>query len=74
MNYRRAISPGGTLFFTVVTFNRKPIFSSPKAVFILKQAFRYTMIKMPFVIDACVIMPDHLHFPIWRKSLELGVP
>ena len=31
-NYRRALVSGGWYFFTVVTFNRKPIFTNGAAV------------------------------------------
>lgn len=64
MQYRRVFAPGGTFFFTVVTYQRRHIFSSPQAVECLRQAFRYTIQRMPFTIVASVILPDHLHF-IW---------
>lgn len=64
MNYRRVFIPGGTYFFTVVTHLRKPIFSSPESIDLLRDAFRYTLKRHPFTIVACVILPDHLHF-IW---------
>ncbi len=64
MDYRRVYVPGGTYFFTVVTYNRRPIFSTQDAVEKLREAFRYTMERFPFIIVACVILPDHLHF-IW---------
>ncbi len=64
MDYRRVYVPGGTYFFTVVTDNRRPIFSTPDAVEKLREAFRYTMDRFPFIIVACVILPDHIHF-IW---------
>ncbi|MGB3312270.1 MAG: hypothetical protein WA939_24355 [Nodosilinea sp.] len=28
-NYRRAYTPGGATFLTLVTFNRRPIFAEP---------------------------------------------
>jgi putative transposase len=64
MQYRRAFAPGGTFFFTVVTYQRCPIFSTPQAVEYLRQALRYTLQRMPFTFVASVILPDHLHF-IW---------
>ena len=64
MEYRRAYIPGGTYFFTVVTYQRRPIFSSPDAVDTLRNAFQYTLARMPFTIVASVILPEHLHF-IW---------
>ncbi len=64
MDYRRVYVPGGTYFFTVVTYNRRPILSTPEAVEKLRKAFRYTMDRFPFAIVASVILPDHMHF-IW---------
>ena len=64
MNYRRVYIPGGTYFFTVVTYQRRPILSSPARVEQLRSAFRYTIERMPFTIVASAILPDHMHF-IW---------
>ncbi len=64
MQYRRAIAPGGTLFFTVVTDRRRPILASAEAVDALREAFRSVRRSRPFEIDAIVVMPDHLHC-IW---------
>lgn len=64
MHYRRAIVPGGTFFFTLVTYRRRPILASDEAVGALRDAFRYVRQSRPFDIDAIVVMPDHLHC-IW---------
>jgi putative transposase len=64
MEYRRAKISGGTYFFTVVTYSRKSIFINPLNVTLLRDAFRYVMEKLPFKIDAFVLLPDHLHC-IW---------
>jgi putative transposase len=64
MEYRRLFIPGGTYFFTLVSFNRCSIFSTPEAVEKLRNAFRYTLERHPFTIVASVILPDHMHF-IW---------
>lgn len=64
MQYRRVYIPGGTYFFTVVTYNRYPIFKSAKAVNLLRESFSYTMKRFAFTVVASVILPDHLHF-IW---------
>ena len=63
-NYRRAYLPGGIYFFTVVTFNRVPIFTDEDRVEALRQALRKVMATRPFEIDAMVILPEHLHC-IW---------
>ena len=38
-DYRRAWSPGGTYFFTLVTHQRRPILIEPHARQLLRQAF-----------------------------------
>lgn len=65
MHYRRALEKGGCYFFTLVTHERKPIFSHPDAVFLLRQAFKKVKRNYPFDIEAAVILPDHLHC-IWK--------
>jgi putative transposase len=64
MQYRRARTKGGTYFFTVVTFKRKPILTGPENIEILRNAFRHVMGNHSFSIDAFVLLPDHLHC-IW---------
>jgi len=67
--YRRANIPGGTYFFTVVTYRRQRIFSLPAARAILREAIQEVRISHPFVIDAWVLLPDHLHC-IWTLPPE----
>jgi putative transposase len=64
MKYRRARAKGGTYFFTVVTHRRRRFLCEPENVFHLRESFRYVMERHPFVIDAIVLLPDHLH-AIW---------
>lgn len=64
MQYRRAFTPGATLFFTVVTHNRRPLLQSEDAVGTLRAAFRTVRSSRPFLIDAMVVLPDHVHC-IW---------
>ncbi len=61
MKYRRSKQPGGSYFFTVVTYRRQPLFSLPENTDRLKAAFKREIEKYPFTIDAIVILPDHLH-------------
>ena len=61
MHYRRAFTPGGTFFFTLVTQARQPVFASAEAVDSLRNAFRVVRASRSFRIDAMVVMPDHLH-------------
>src|SRR4030043_1166609 len=69
MEYRRVYINGGTYFFTLVTYNRRPIFSSQKSIDFLNDAFQYTASRMPFEVVANVILPDHVHF-IWTLPVE----
>lgn len=64
MHYRRAFIPGATYFFTVVTEQCQPLFTSASAVDTLRNALRVVHATRPFQIDAMVVMPDHLHC-IW---------
>jgi putative transposase len=64
MQYRRVLVPGGTHFFTVVTYQRRPLLESPESVENLRSAFRKIITTHPFTIVASVILPDHMHF-IW---------
>jgi len=68
-NYRRLYVPGGTYFFTVVTYRRRPIFDDPVRVDVLRDAFRYTRRRRPFRVVAVVVLPDHLHC-IWVLPKE----
>ena len=63
-NYRRDQTPGGTWFFTVVAFQRRPIFCDEQFRKSLRHSIQKTRQKHPFVIHAWVLLPDHLHC-IW---------
>jgi len=63
--YRRVYIPGGSYFFTVVTYRRRPVFSESCNVAVLRAAFKQVMAAKPFEIDAIVVLPDHLHC-LWR--------
>ena len=65
MKYRRAKAPGSTFFFTVVTFNRRKIFTDEQTVALLRQAIEAVQAGRPFKIEAAVILPDHVHM-LWR--------
>jgi len=60
MRYRRVTIPGATYFFTVNLYNRKSNLLI-KEVDLLRTIFRRIGHLHPFVIDAIVILPDHLH-------------
>ena len=63
MRYRRCLE-GNCYFFTVVTFNRRPLFADTNLVDRLRMAFGHVRQKAPFSMPACVVLPDHLHC-IW---------
>jgi len=61
MNYRRARTSGGTYFFTVVTHNRRRFLCDADSVVLLRSVIKKVMSQHPFVIDAMVVLPDHIH-------------
>jgi putative transposase len=60
--YRRAFLPGGTFFFTLVAYQRRPLFSDSGNVQKLRESMRQVREERPFDLMAAVILPDHLHF------------
>lgn len=60
----RLKSPGGTFFFTVVTFQRRSFLTDPRSRIILREVISEVRQEYPFTIDAWVLLPDHLH-TIW---------
>ena len=65
MDYRRVWQAGGCYFFTVVTYQRKPLLTQKVILAYLRQAIHHIRQKRPFTIDAMVVLPDHLHC-IWQ--------
>ncbi|MCG8062383.1 MAG: transposase, partial [Candidatus Thiodiazotropha endolucinida] len=63
-NYRRILMPGGTYFFTVVTYNRRPMLIDEMAREVLREAISLVRNNQPFKIDAFCLLPDHIH-TIW---------
>jgi putative transposase len=60
-NYTRARTPGGVYFFTVVTLERRPLLTREAIRLALRQAIERTRVTWPFLINAWVLLPDHLH-------------
>jgi putative transposase len=60
-NYRRSWVPGGTYFFTVVTWNRRPILTHAESRELLRTAWREVNQRLPFTTLAICLLPDHLH-------------
>jgi putative transposase len=63
--YRRSRQNGGTFFFTIVTFQRQPLFTESVNIERLRSAIRAVRNDQPFNILAGVILPDHLHL-LWE--------
>ena len=63
--YRRAHIPGSIVFITLVTYQRKKLFLTAENIDNLRQACAVTIAEKPFVIEAAVILPEHIHF-LWR--------
>ena len=64
MSRSRRLLTGSTYFFTVVAHRRRPIFCNPLIRSNLAQAIRFVRGIRPFVIDAWILLPDHMHC-IW---------
>jgi putative transposase len=60
-NYRRAFIPGGTWFFTVNLLQRYQNDLLIREIDLLRESVRQVRERHPFQIDACVVLPEHLH-------------
>jgi putative transposase len=63
VNYRRALVPGATYFFTVTLRDRRKDWLVVH-VDALRTIVRDVRRQRPFTIDAIVVLPDHLH-AVW---------
>lgn len=61
MHYRRLYTKGATYFFTLITYSRQKILANSNNIQLLKKSITTARKKYPFVINALVILPDHLH-------------
>ncbi|MEW6441396.1 MAG: transposase [bacterium] len=64
-DYRRHYVEGGCYFFTVVTHGRSRLLTEGGRFERLTNSFHYAIRKRPFVVEAMVVLPDHLHC-IWN--------
>lgn len=62
--YRRSYLPGGTFFFTLVTFDRRPIFADQRARNLFYEIQAKVRAKHPFETTAFCLLPDHIHL-VW---------
>jgi REP-associated tyrosine transposase len=69
MRYHRTEAAGASYFFTVVTFRRQPVFTEAPVVEMLERAIRRVQERRPFVVEAQVVLADHLH-ALWTLHEE----
>ena len=67
--YRRLYLANATVFLTLVTYKRQPIFNNPKNISRLRKATAQVLREKPFDIIGAVVLPDHIHF-LWTLPLE----
>ena len=60
-DFRRYFVPGGTCFFTIVTYDRRPILITPEGRDRLRHSIITVRGKWPFQLIANVLLPDHWH-------------
>lgn len=48
----------------MVTYQRKPLFSTPESIAQLRRALAAVRLERPLDIAAAVVLPDHMHF-VW---------
>ena len=65
-NYKRIYLENYSYYLTVVTQNRKPILIDN--IELLRDSFRRSKRKYNYVINAIVILPDHIHMIITPKN------
>ena len=63
-DYRRVKTPGATYFFTLVSYQRRPILCDDAVRVALREAITTVRREHPFTIEAWVLLPGHLHC-IW---------
>ncbi|MES9980388.1 MAG: transposase, partial [Candidatus Thiodiazotropha sp. 6PLUC5] len=63
-DYRRCFVSGGTYFFTLVTFERRPLFADALARRCLREVMVFVQQRNSFSMPGICLLPDHLHC-IW---------
>lgn len=69
-NYIRPKTQGATVFFTVALAQRGATLLTDE-IELLRDAVRVTRARRPFAIEACVVLPDHLHM-LWTLPADDG--
>jgi putative transposase len=65
MRYKRLKVEGASYFYTVVTHERRKIFTDPDAVILFNAAIAHIQARHPFELEAQVVLPDHIH-ALWQ--------
>ena len=60
-DYRRWFVEGGTFFFTVVAYARRPILTTDEGRLFLRKAISSVRPRHPFTLVTNVLLPDHWH-------------
>ena len=68
-NYRRWHANAGRYFFTIVTYDRRPLLGSTDVIALLREAVAKERSAHPFEVDAAVVLPDHAHF-LWSLPIS----
>lgn len=68
-NYRRALTPGGTWFFTVNLLERRGNDLLVRYIDLLRACVAAERSRRPFAIRAWVVLPEHMH---WMWTLPVG--
>ncbi|WP_337998535.1 transposase [Methylomonas methanica] len=68
--YIRSHVKGGTYFFTVNLAQRKQNDLLVRHIDELRNACRYTKRCHPMIIEAMVVLPEHLHSTAWMQKVE----
>lgn len=73
-NYRRNFVYGGTYFFTLVTFQRRKYFDTPRKLDILLSKIKQVQRNKPFDLLAFCLLPDHIHLLIKLPNEDSAFP
>jgi putative transposase len=63
-NYRRNFVAGGTFYFTLVTYDRRPILTTELGRRCMRESIATIKHISPFKLFAVCLLPDHLH-SVW---------
>ena len=67
--YIRSYTKGATYFFTLVAYDRRPIFCERDFLQAFRESIKQVQQQYPFEIIAWIQLPDHLHC-IWKMSTD----